>query len=71
MRDINQWAGGFDVSSKGFSAALERVGQVILVPGGQAEMVDSSSRATAVRVSTSHKGFVRKALLHGATLVPW
>eukprot|EP00937_MAST-01D_sp_MAST-1D-sp2_P004935 g4935.t1 len=70
MRDVNQWAGGFDVSSRGFDAGLDVARRVMLVPGGQREMMYSSSRDDVVPLNTRHKGFVRKALQHGADLVP-
>ncbi len=48
MREISQWQGGFDVSRKGFLSALDRRGAVVLVPGGQEEMIGSRSDSNQV-----------------------
>ena len=65
-----QKLGSFEVTRRGFDNALNLVGAVILVPGGQAEMVKSSSFDSTIHIHTKHRGFVRVALSHGAALVP-
>ena len=70
MRDVTQWNGGFEVSREGFREALAAVGSVMLVPGGQEEMIGSRSDSTEVPINTRHRGFVRLALQTGASLVP-
>mmetsp|Transcript_20666 Transcript_20666/g.39889 ORF Transcript_20666/g.39889 Transcript_20666/m.39889 type:complete len:245 (+) Transcript_20666:1554-2288(+) len=70
MRDVAQWNGGFEVSREGFLSALEKRKAVLLVPGGQEEMIGSRSDSTRVPIVTKHRGFVRLALQQGANLVP-
>lgn len=69
-RDVIQWSGGRDVSRKSFSNALRTVGSVLLIPGGQREMIGSSSASKAICINVKHKGFIRLGLEHGASLVP-
>jgi hypothetical protein len=66
MRDLLQWGGGGCVSARGIEAALRRAGAVLFVPGGQLEMTYSRSAAAGQAVVTSHLGFLRLALQHGA-----
>ncbi|GAB5361867.1 hypothetical protein AAMO2058_000749900 [Amorphochlora amoebiformis] len=70
MRDLAQWTGGYEITREGFRAALYDRGAVLLVPGGQEEMIGSRSDCDKVPIVTSHKGFVRIALSTGASLVP-
>ena len=58
------------MTEKGFVSALDNVGSVVLIPGGQEEMIGSHSNNTRVPINTRHKGFVRIALKTGSSLVP-
>ena len=42
----------------------------MIVPGGQVEIFTSESTGNHVVLTRKHKGFIRLALRHGATLVP-
>ena len=57
----------FEVSSTGFSNALKKHKAVVLVPGGQAEMIKSRSNQRHVVVDTTHRGFIRCAIREAAT----
>jgi len=70
MRDVAQWNGSFEVTRHGFLSALRSRGSVLLVPGGQEEMIGSRSDSHDVPIVTSHRGFIRLALMSGAKLVP-
>ncbi|GAB5035097.1 diacylglycerol acyltransferase [Nannochloropsis oceanica] len=70
MRDILQWLGGREVSREAISYALGRRESVLLVPGGQQEMMESQSQMGEIRIITKHVGFIRLALQTGAPLVP-
>jgi 1-acyl-sn-glycerol-3-phosphate acyltransferase len=70
MRDILQWLGGREVSKEAISYALSRQESVLLVPGGQQEMMESQSQMGEIRIITKHVGFIRLALQTGAPLVP-
>eukprot|EP00300_Choanocystis_sp_HF-7_P003265 c12487_g1_i1.p1 GENE.c12487_g1_i1~~c12487_g1_i1.p1 ORF type:complete len:841 (+),score=118.35 c12487_g1_i1:30-2552(+) len=69
MRDIVQWSGGREVSRASF---LETVKEhsVLVVPGGQLEMIWSESRSKDIVIITKHKGFVACAAETGCSLVP-
>jgi hypothetical protein len=69
-RDILQFFGGREVSRQAFARTLEHKESVLLVPGGQAEMLEQRSGCKQVRVYTHHKGFLRLAIEHGTPLVP-
>lgn len=66
LRDMAQFFGSFEVSREGFESALEKRGSVLLVPGGQAEMVFAKSNQRETVIHTSHKGFVRLAMQSAA-----
>eukprot|EP01147_Barroeca_monosierra_P009357 gene9357-10382_t len=66
FRDLLQYLGGYEVSRHVFVSALQRHGSVILVPGGQAEMISSRSDTNAITIDTTHRGFVRVALEEAA-----
>ena len=70
MRDIGQVFACFEVTQKGFAAALDKHRAALMVPGGQAEMLYSRSDTKEVRLNTRHKGFIRMAFTNGAHLVP-
>ncbi|EDQ85806.1 uncharacterized protein MONBRDRAFT_11449 [Monosiga brevicollis MX1] len=50
------------VTLAGFRAGLRRKGSVLLVPGGQLEMLFSDSRKKDIYIDSSHKGFIKIAL---------
>lgn len=70
MRDLMQWTGGRDVSRSSFRRALASDKSCMLVPGGQAEMMESRSGDSELRILTKHSGFIRLAMQEGAALVP-
>lgn len=69
-RDVLQFYGGREVTKAAFVATLKERHSVMLVPGGQSEMLEQRARSKQVRVHTGHKGFVRLAIEHGVPLVP-
>ncbi|RMZ55327.1 hypothetical protein APUTEX25_003465, partial [Auxenochlorella protothecoides] len=72
LRDILAWLGLRVVTRRSFLRALRERGSVLLVPGGQAELVHTHRIFTAREycVYRSHKGFVRVAQQAQASLVP-
>lgn len=70
LRDLLQWLGGREVSKESILHALGRGESVLLVPGGQQEMIESRSGAGETRVVTKHVGFIRLAMQEGVPLVP-
>lgn len=70
LREITTWAGVRAVTRKAFISGLEDSGAVLVVPGGQAELVYAGPDTRRVGLCTRHKGFVRLALEQGASLVP-
>lgn len=62
MRDIAQLCGAYEVSRTGFHNALDHHNAVVLVPGGQREMVMSISENKDIFIDTKHRGFVREAM---------
>lgn len=70
MRDLLQWLGGREVSKESILHALGKGESVLLVPGGQQEMIESRSNMGETRVITKHVGFIRLAMQEGVPLVP-
>ncbi|OQS07574.1 diacylglycerol O-acyltransferase [Thraustotheca clavata] len=70
LRDAIQLFGAREVARSTFKASLDANQSVMLVPGGQAEMLHSKSNVKQIRVYTKHKGFLRLALEHGTPVVP-
>eukprot|EP00040_Diaphanoeca_grandis_P028093 m.161355 g.161355 ORF g.161355 m.161355 type:complete len:503 (+) comp31229_c0_seq1:287-1795(+) len=70
FKDVAQWLGCLEVSKDGISQVLNREGILVLVPGGQTEMLSSKSWGTTLKINDLHLGFVRMALTNGATLIP-
>lgn len=58
LRDVTQYNGGLDVSAHRFSSALMEYRNIMLVPGGQHEMLLPRRED----VSCKHRGFIRLAL---------
>eukprot|EP00056_Hartaetosiga_gracilis_P009067 m.129860 g.129860 ORF g.129860 m.129860 type:complete len:822 (-) comp13052_c0_seq8:2656-5121(-) len=61
MRDFLQLMGAGDVSKGGIAATLKRHDSIVLIPGGQQELLTASSTSTKLSVCTKHKGFIRLA----------
>lgn len=72
IRDILAWSGLRSVRRRTFVKALREEGAVLVVPGGQAELVEAHRmhHKKHFTVFTRHKGFVRIALQERAALVP-
>jgi hypothetical protein len=69
-RDLLHFLGSREVTRKAISYTLKHKESVLLVPGGQAEMLYQQSAQKEVRVYTHHKGFIRLAIENGVQLVP-
>ncbi|KAG2848898.1 hypothetical protein PC116_g963 [Phytophthora cactorum] len=69
-RDVLHFYGSREVTRTAFAHTLQQKESVLLVPGGQAEMLQQQSAKNEVRVYTHHKGFIRLAIEHGVPLVP-
>ncbi|CAI5741781.1 unnamed protein product [Hyaloperonospora brassicae] len=69
-RDLLHFYGSREVTRQAFTHTLQQKESVLLVPGGQAEMLLQQSAKNEVRVYTHHKGFIRLAIEHGVPLVP-
>ncbi|KNC73410.1 hypothetical protein SARC_14032 [Sphaeroforma arctica JP610] len=70
LRDFLQVMGFRDVTRTSLCNALDMDESILLVPGGQAEMVYSTSRRKELTIYTKHKGFIRLAVTKGVPLVP-
>eukprot|EP01102_Stenamoeba_stenopodia_P011565 TRINITY_DN3569_c0_g1_i1.p1 TRINITY_DN3569_c0_g1~~TRINITY_DN3569_c0_g1_i1.p1 ORF type:complete len:483 (+),score=64.09 TRINITY_DN3569_c0_g1_i1:310-1758(+) len=70
MRDVISWFGTRDVSRRTIEKLLDEGRSVLLLPGGQSEMLYAGSEQPEVVVSRKHKGFVRMAIEKGASVVP-
>eukprot|EP00884_Botryococcus_braunii_P007964 jgi/Botrbrau1/17169/Bobra.0157s0061.1 len=72
IRDLCCWCGVRQVARQTFVKALRERGSVLMVPGGQAELVHTwrLHNNKEFVIYTRHKGFVRMALENGAALVP-
>ena len=69
-RDLAQMFGGYAVTRTGFLAALKREKSVVFIPGGQHEMIHSSSKSDHVVLNSRHRGFIKVSLQTGSSLVP-
>lgn len=71
MRDLLLWTGLREVTRKTFIRTLKERRSLVVVPGGQAELVETHKFAEQkCALYTGHKGFVRLALQEGAYLTP-
>jgi 2-acylglycerol O-acyltransferase 2 len=71
MRDLLLWTGLREVTRKTFIRTLKERRSLVVVPGGQAELVETHKFAEQkCALYTGHKGFVRLALQEGAHLTP-
>nr|CCA20658.1 diacylglycerol Oacyltransferase putative [Albugo laibachii Nc14] len=69
-KDVIQWFGGREVSSDAFIQTLNQKENVLIVPGGQAEMLCQPFGEKIIQIYTRHQGFIRIALQKGVSLVP-
>lgn len=73
MRDICQWGGGVEVCKKVVDQMLTEKRNIMIVPGGQKEILLHTwerMEQKEIALYAGHKGFIRMAMRHGATLVP-
>lgn len=73
LRDINLWVGARAVGKRTFVRTLRERGAVLVVPGGQRELLEAYRMAQKDAVAamyTGHRGFVRLAIQENASLVP-
>ena len=73
MRDICQWGGGVEVCKKVVDRMLTEKRNIMIVPGGQREiLLHTLERMDQKEIAlyAGHKGFVRMAMRHRATLIP-
>jgi 1-acyl-sn-glycerol-3-phosphate acyltransferase len=70
LREFCLWGGGREVSAASIRHALHSNRSIILVPGGQREMIHIRPVDEYVTYVTRHKGFIRLALECGVPLVP-
>eukprot|EP00796_Vickermania_ingenoplastis_P008655 gene8655-6082_t len=70
VRDFNLSLGSLSVSRRGIDASLKRGNSIIIVTGGQAEMLHTQISDKVLNLVTHHKGFFRVAISHKVPLVP-
>ena len=70
LREILLWSGGREVSAASIRHCLHQRRSILLVPGGQREMLHSRADRQSLTYVTKHKGFVRMAIENGVRLVP-
>lgn len=72
LRDVLSWFGGRPIQRRTFSWAIKERHAVVVVPGGQQEMVWAYrvKRHKERCLVTGHLGFIKMAILHGAAVVP-
>ncbi|KPA81000.1 putative diacylglycerol acyltransferase [Leptomonas pyrrhocoris] len=70
VRDFNLRLGALSVSRRTLEASLRRGNSVLIVTGGQAEMLHTTISRTKMTLITQHTGFVRLAIAMRVPLVP-
>lgn len=70
VRDFNMCLGALSVSRRGIEASFGRGNSVIIVTGGQAEMLHSHISHKEMTLVAHHKGFLRVAVANKVPLVP-
>lgn len=70
VRDFNLRLGALSVSRRTLEASLKRGNSVLIVTGGQAEMLHTQMSSTTMTLITQHTGFVRLAIAARVPLVP-
>ncbi|KAJ8600476.1 hypothetical protein CTAYLR_004472 [Chrysophaeum taylorii] len=69
MRDLAQWLGARECTRDCIAKTLQTT-SVVLVPGGQAEILMNYSEKNIIKVYTGHKGFIKLAKNLKTRLVP-
>lgn len=69
LRDVAMALGSCAVTRTAIEESIASGRSVVIVPGGQAEMIVSQA-GNRVSLVSKHKGFIRLALYHGLSLVP-
>jgi len=69
FRHLLGWVGSIEATKKAISSALQSGVNLVMVPGGIAEMYHNDDIRETV-VLKARKGFVKLALQHGSPLVP-
>uniref|UniRef100_A0A0A9VW62 Diacylglycerol O-acyltransferase 2B n=1 Tax=Lygus hesperus TaxID=30085 RepID=A0A0A9VW62_LYGHE len=70
VRDFNLAMGGLIVSHPSIEASINRGNSVLIVTGGQAEMLHTKISDTDLTMITRHVGFIRMAIANRVPLVP-
>jgi 1-acyl-sn-glycerol-3-phosphate acyltransferase len=70
VRDFNLRVGALSVSRRTLEASLKRGNSVLIVTGGQSEMLHTAVSDTKMTLITQHLGFVRLAIAAKVPLVP-
>jgi len=73
MREVMQWAGGREITKGVMNAMLSDGDTLIVVPGGQSELLYhtyENTRDRKVVLCAKHRGFIRVAMENRADLVP-
>ncbi|AIN99536.1 diacylglycerol acyltransferase, putative [Leishmania panamensis] len=70
LRDFNLRLGALSVCRRTVEASLKRGNSVLIVTGGQAEMLHTQVSAKRLTLITQHTGFVRLAIASRVPLVP-
>ncbi|KPI86324.1 putative diacylglycerol acyltransferase [Leptomonas seymouri] len=70
VRDFNLRVGSLSVSRRTLEASLRRGNSVLIVTGGQAEMLHTEVSNKKMTLITQHTGFVRLAIARKVPLVP-
>jgi len=73
MREVMQWSGGREITKGVMNAMLSSKETLIIVPGGQSELLKHSYENTRDKkfvLCAKHRGFIRVAMENRAELVP-
>ncbi|GET89810.1 diacylglycerol acyltransferase, putative [Leishmania tarentolae] len=70
LRDFNLCLGALSVSRRSVEASLKRGNSVVIVTGGQAEMLHTQVSAEKMILITQHTGFIRLGIASRVPLVP-
>lgn len=70
LRDFNLSLGALSVSRPCIESSLQQGNSVLIVTGGQAEMIHTRRSDTQMTLITQHVGFVRLAIANRVPLVP-
>jgi 2-acylglycerol O-acyltransferase 2 len=70
MRDLLQWKGGREVSRNSCVHALRSRRNILVVPGGQTELMLCKAYDAVVKLTVRNQGFIKLAIQEGAHLVP-